>query len=95
MCVFYCTIGTSNWSEEYFRTTAGVGLVIAPKAQNQSTPAGSFQQQLKAVFLRDWDSPFTVALNELHKHPDCNVWNLDSRETTFCGLSSHNALFFI
>ncbi|XP_041927158.1 5'-3' exonuclease PLD4 [Alosa sapidissima] len=67
-------IGTSNWSEEYFSTTAGVGLVISSEAHNQSSSARSFQQQLRAVFLRDWDSPFAVPLNELHKYPDCRMF---------------------
>ncbi|KAL2098664.1 hypothetical protein ACEWY4_005144 [Coilia grayii] len=68
-------IGTSNWSEEYFSTTAGVGLVISHEAKNQSSTEGSFQQQLREVFLRDWDSPFAVSLNELHNSPDCRMSN--------------------
>ncbi|XP_078593857.1 5'-3' exonuclease PLD3-like isoform X1 [Branchiostoma floridae x Branchiostoma japonicum] len=53
-------IGTSNWSADYFINTGGVGLVI-----NQTS--GQFgkdnvQEQLRAVFERDWDSPYAHTL---------------------------------
>ncbi|XP_067099296.1 5'-3' exonuclease PLD4 isoform X1 [Osmerus mordax] len=67
-------IGTSNWSEDYFENTAGVGLVVS----TQSTPhlAGSDQGlrgQLRAVFDRDWHSQFAVKLDALGSNPDCNL----------------------
>uniref|UniRef100_UPI00398E97ED 5'-3' exonuclease PLD3-like n=1 Tax=Pristiophorus japonicus TaxID=55135 RepID=UPI00398E97ED len=48
-------IGTSNWSEDYFIRTAGVGLVIN---QTGVAPGSSVtvQSQLQAVFERDWNS---------------------------------------
>ncbi|XP_063080050.1 5'-3' exonuclease PLD4 [Engraulis encrasicolus] len=66
-------IGTSNWSEEYFSTTGGVGLVISQDDKEGSPAAGSLQQQLRELFLRDWDSPFAVSLNELHNYTDCSM----------------------
>lgn len=48
-------IGTSNWSGDYFINTAGVGLHIFDK---------DIQEQLKAVFLRDWDSQYTHNIYE-------------------------------
>lgn len=67
-------IGTSNWSEEYFVTTAGVGLVVS--SQHAPHPAGGtqgLQGQLRAVFNRDWHSQFAVKLSELGHNPDCNL----------------------
>ncbi|XP_022656823.1 phospholipase D3-like isoform X3 [Varroa destructor] len=43
-------IGTSNWSGDYFTYTAGVGIHIFQE---------QIQQQLKAIFLRDWESQYT------------------------------------
>uniref|UniRef100_A0A8C4QNV9 Phospholipase D family, member 7 n=1 Tax=Eptatretus burgeri TaxID=7764 RepID=A0A8C4QNV9_EPTBU len=66
-------IGTSNWSKDYFTNTAGVALVI-----NQTASLGqglTVQEQMRAVFLRDWNSPFTVApstladLQRVCRHP--------------------------
>uniref|UniRef100_UPI0035901514 5'-3' exonuclease PLD3-like n=1 Tax=Myxine glutinosa TaxID=7769 RepID=UPI0035901514 len=66
-------IGTSNWSEDYFKNTAGVALVI-----NQTGSLGqglTVQEQMRAVFLRDWDSPFAVTpstladLQRMCRHP--------------------------
>ncbi|XP_078388815.1 5'-3' exonuclease PLD3-like [Cetorhinus maximus] len=55
-------IGTSNWSEDYFIRTAGVGLIIN---QTEGTPGspGTVQSQLKAVFDRDWDSEHAFDLD--------------------------------
>ncbi|XP_078516706.1 5'-3' exonuclease PLD3-like isoform X2 [Lissotriton helveticus] len=55
-------IGTSNWSEDYFYNTAGVGLIIN---QTGAGVAGSItaQGQLKAVFQRDWHSEHTQPLS--------------------------------
>ncbi|XP_041035851.1 5'-3' exonuclease PLD3-like isoform X2 [Carcharodon carcharias] len=55
-------IGTSNWSEDYFIRTAGVGLIIN---QTEGTPGSpdTVQSQLKAVFNRDWDSDHALDLD--------------------------------
>ncbi|KAK9391138.1 phospholipase D3-like [Crotalus adamanteus] len=55
-------VGTSNWSEDYFLHTTGVGLIInqshvAPEAQSYT-----LRQQLVDVFVRDWDSAYTLPL---------------------------------
>ncbi|XP_053133912.1 5'-3' exonuclease PLD3-like isoform X2 [Hemicordylus capensis] len=66
-------IGTSNWSEDYFTRTTGVGLVI-----NQTEAAGggaqgsSLRRQLEGVFRRDWDSPYALPL---HDHWKCATEN--------------------
>ncbi|XP_069063176.1 5'-3' exonuclease PLD3-like isoform X2 [Pleurodeles waltl] len=54
--------GTSNWSEDYFLNTAGVGLIIN---QTGAGVAGSItaQGQLKAIFQRDWNSQHTQPLS--------------------------------
>ncbi|XP_017578911.1 5'-3' exonuclease PLD3 [Pygocentrus nattereri] len=54
-------IGTSNWSGDYFVNTAGSALVV-----NQTSDQFvvlTVQQQLQAVFERDWDSSYSTWLN--------------------------------
>nr|XP_014354374.1 PREDICTED: phospholipase D3-like isoform X2 [Latimeria chalumnae] len=55
-------IGTSNWSEDYFIRTAGVGLIVnqTGAAERQVT----VQRQLQAVFERDWNSQHAKLLGE-------------------------------
>nr|XP_014023938.1 unnamed protein product [Salmo salar] len=64
-------IGTSNWSADYFNTTAGVGLVVSQHAPHWAWRTQALQGQLRAVFDRDWQSQFTVHLADLGHHPDC------------------------
>ncbi|XP_070698521.1 5'-3' exonuclease PLD4 [Pempheris klunzingeri] len=64
-------IGTSNWSGDYFLTTAGVGLVISQHAPHHVWKTKALQSQLRAVFDRDWHSDFAVHLADLGHHPDC------------------------
>ncbi|XP_053291296.1 5'-3' exonuclease PLD4 [Pleuronectes platessa] len=64
-------IGTSNWSGDYFLTTAGVGLVISQHAPHAVWRTKALQGQLRAVFERDWFSAFAVHLDDLGNHPDC------------------------
>ncbi|XP_051901223.1 5'-3' exonuclease PLD3-like isoform X2 [Pristis pectinata] len=54
-------IGTSNWSEDYFIRTAGVGLVINQTGTDAENP-DTVQNQLKAVFQRDWNSEHALEL---------------------------------
>lgn len=54
-------IGTSNWSEDYFISTAGVGFI----AENiNSSYTSSIQQQLKSIFERDWFSKYSCLLED-------------------------------
>ncbi|XP_054096380.2 5'-3' exonuclease PLD4 isoform X5 [Callithrix jacchus] len=62
-------IGTSNWSEDYFSSTAGVGLVVAQSPG--ARPA--VQEQLRLLFERDWGSRYAVGLDGLGPSGDC-VW---------------------
>lgn len=64
-------IGTSNWSGDYYVTTAGVGLVISQHAPHPIWETKALQGQLRAVFDRDWFSEFAVQLDDLGHHPDC------------------------
>lgn len=64
-------IGTSNWSGDYFITTAGVGLVISQHAPPPVWKAEALQNQLGEVFNRDWNSEFAVKLADLGHRPDC------------------------
>ncbi|XP_043827937.1 5'-3' exonuclease PLD3-like isoform X2 [Dromiciops gliroides] len=58
-------IGTSNWSHDYFLRTTGVGLVIIRPLGAQMLPV---QRELRAVFERDWTSPYAQPLSP---HPPC------------------------
>ncbi|XP_049433120.1 5'-3' exonuclease PLD3 [Epinephelus fuscoguttatus] len=55
-------IGTSNWSGDYFVSTAGSALVINQTASQ--SPEQTVQSQLKAVFERDWDSAYSTPLTQ-------------------------------
>uniref|UniRef100_W5LQ55 5'-3' exonuclease PLD3 n=1 Tax=Astyanax mexicanus TaxID=7994 RepID=W5LQ55_ASTMX len=70
-------IGTSNWSGDYFVNTAGSALVVN-QTSDQST-AQTVQQQLQAVFERDWDSQYSTLLKHNSNLKDiCST--LDSQQ---------------
>lgn len=50
-------VGTSNWSGSYFTETAGTSLLVTQNGE------GGLRSQLEAVFLRDWDSPYSHDLD--------------------------------
>ena len=53
--------GTANWAGEYFGNTAGSAMGV-----NQTSAQSAdltVQQQLQAVFERDWDSSYSTRLN--------------------------------
>ena len=56
----FCVSGTSNWSADYFNSTAGVGLVI----RQNHTEKDTFRRQLEAVFNRDWYSPHAKNISD-------------------------------
>ncbi|XP_054988610.1 5'-3' exonuclease PLD4 [Sorex araneus] len=66
-------IGTSNWSEDYFSSTAGVGLVLRQRAAGTQPQALTVQEQLRRLFERDWSSPYALGLDALAHSRDC-VW---------------------
>ncbi|KAJ8338441.1 hypothetical protein SKAU_G00374070 [Synaphobranchus kaupii] len=59
-------IGTSNWSENYFTQTAGVGLVVNQTAVEVGEGQKTVQSQLQGVFQRDWNSKYAQALSSEH-----------------------------
>lgn len=74
LCAVLFLEGTSNWSGDYFLTTAGVGLVISQHAPPTIWKA-ELQNQLREVFNRDWNSEFAVKLADLGHHPNCAIFN--------------------
>ncbi|KAM4621661.1 inactive phospholipase D5 [Polymixia lowei] len=56
-------IGTSNWSENYFTHTAGVGLVVNQTASVVHEDQATLQSQLDELFLRDWASQYASTLS--------------------------------
>ncbi|XP_016041605.2 5'-3' exonuclease PLD4 [Erinaceus europaeus] len=68
-------IGTSNWSEDYFSSTAGVGLVVRQDPPHSSPGPAPVQEQLRQVFERDWGSPYTVSLDGQAQGQDC-AWQV-------------------
>ncbi|KAJ8414594.1 hypothetical protein AAFF_G00037960 [Aldrovandia affinis] len=55
-------IGTSNWSGDYFVNTAGSALVVNQTSAQSTEP--TVQEQLQAVFERDWDSSYSSPVNQ-------------------------------
>ncbi|KAK5612040.1 hypothetical protein CRENBAI_002051 [Crenichthys baileyi] len=56
-------IGTSNWSENYFTHTAGVGLVVNQTDSVVNEGQQTLQSQAEEVFLRDWSSNYARPLS--------------------------------
>lgn len=59
-------IGTSNWSENYFTQTAGVGLVLNQTGVEVGKGQKTVQSQLQEVFQRDWKSGYAQVLSSEH-----------------------------
>lgn len=57
-------IGTSNWSGDYFVNTAGAALVVQ---QENPSEGATVQEQLQAVFERDWSSAYSSPLTQSNK----------------------------
>ncbi|XP_047441201.1 5'-3' exonuclease PLD3 isoform X2 [Mugil cephalus] len=55
-------IGTSNWSENYFTQTAGVGLVVNQTGSAVEQGQQTLQNQAEDLFLRDWRSTYASTL---------------------------------
>lgn len=66
-------IGTSNWSEDYFSGTAGVGLVVSQKTPSAQPAVTTVQEQLRQLFERDWSSHYAMGLDRQIPSQDC-VW---------------------
>ena len=60
-------LGTSNWTEDYFTTTAGQGFVFEPISESsnhdrdrsetdESRSRFNLRDQLEQIFHRDWTS---------------------------------------
>ncbi|CAB1447467.1 unnamed protein product [Pleuronectes platessa] len=56
-------IGTSNWSENYFSQTAGVGLVVNQTGSVVGKAQQTLQSQAEELFLRDWRSSYASTLS--------------------------------
>lgn len=56
-------IGTSNWSENYFTNTAGVGLVVNQTDSVVEEGQKTLQSQVEELFLRDWRSSYSSSLS--------------------------------
>ncbi|CAM4592090.1 unnamed protein product [Caretta caretta] len=65
-------IGTSNWSKDYFSNTAGVGLIVNQTSTDPQRKKPVIQEQLKNLFERDWNSKYSVNMEDLHGQKDCS-----------------------
>lgn len=65
--------GTSNWSEDYFSSTSGVGLVVSQRNSSTQPGVATVQEQLRRLFERDWSSRYAVGLDGQAQGQDC-VW---------------------
>ncbi|XP_040262193.1 5'-3' exonuclease PLD3 [Bufo bufo] len=61
-------IGTSNWAGDYFIRTAGSAIVVNQTIAANAT--NTMQEQLKDVFLRDWNSNYTQVLHSLTSYKE-------------------------
>uniref|UniRef100_A0A8D2JFL9 Uncharacterized protein n=1 Tax=Varanus komodoensis TaxID=61221 RepID=A0A8D2JFL9_VARKO len=68
---FLPSSGTSNWAEEYFSITAGVGLIAAQSSTDTQKRNSLIQEQLRSLFERDWNSKYSVNMEELPGQKDC------------------------
>ncbi|XP_052005545.1 5'-3' exonuclease PLD3-like [Xyrauchen texanus] len=59
-------IGTSNWSENYFTQTAGVGLVVNQTGAAVGLGQQTVLSQLHKIFQRDWDSEYAQTITDDH-----------------------------
>ncbi|XP_043113419.1 5'-3' exonuclease PLD3 [Puntigrus tetrazona] len=59
-------IGTSNWSENYFTQTAGVGLVVNQTGSAVGQGQRTVQSQMQEIFQRDWHSEYAQTLAGVH-----------------------------
>ncbi|XP_017162684.1 phospholipase D3 isoform X2 [Poecilia reticulata] len=55
-------LGTSNWSQNYFTHTAGVGLVVNQTGSAVNQGQQTLPSQAERLFLRDWDSDYASQL---------------------------------
>ena len=49
-------VGTSNWTEDYFTTTAGVTIVMEVVRKNSDSNIIDIRQQFEEIFFRDFNS---------------------------------------
>ena len=56
--------GTSNWSENYFTHTAGVGLVVNQTGSEVGPDQATLRSQAEELFLRDWASDYATPLKD-------------------------------
>ncbi|KAK2891277.1 hypothetical protein Q8A67_013920 [Cirrhinus molitorella] len=57
-------IGTSNWSENYFTQTTGVGLVVNQTGSAVGHGQQTVQSQMQEIFQRDWRSEYAQTLTD-------------------------------
>lgn len=55
--------GTSNWSENYFTQTAGVGLVVNQTGSEVKAGQQTLQSQAEELFHRDWSYQYATPLS--------------------------------
>ncbi|KAF8795924.1 5'-3' exonuclease PLD3 like protein [Argiope bruennichi] len=57
-------IGTSNWAEDYFVNTGGVGIVLRNSVINDTEVNNPIRDQVEEVFKRDWASEYAHPLSQ-------------------------------
>ncbi|GFQ94612.1 5'-3' exonuclease PLD3 [Trichonephila clavata] len=65
-------IGTSNWSEDYFVNTGGVGIVLRNSVINNTEASNPIREQVEEVFKRDWASEYAHPLSQFQDITDIN-----------------------
>lgn len=72
----FVSTGTSNWSENYFTQTAGVGLVVNQTGSEVGRGQQTLQSQAEELFLRDWRSQYasTLGVDDVDACPHRPHW---------------------
>ena len=98
-------MGSSNWSQDYFTTTAGLGFIFEAINRTEADKLPSFwrnvevsailhsqqnpdhsrnmQQEMKAVFDRDWNSEFSVAIKKTTREAEKKVWSIQTKSLIY------------
>lgn len=76
--------GTSNWSENYFTNTAGVGLVVNQTGSEVKKGQETLQSQAEELFLKDWTSQYasTLPVDDVDVCPRGPHWVLVVQQST-------------
>lgn len=60
----FLILGTSNWAEDYFTNTGGVGIIFRNSMSNTTEVDNPLRDQVEDVFKRDWASEYAHPISQ-------------------------------